>query len=179
MFKKPYSVEVRNEEEYWKVLEVLSKYMKYVWRGSRKHLLAGDNYKKRIKYITVYENNGVLRGSFMEDNETLVTFEEFLNAFEYFEQSVVLPKINKVIRNEDATIILFEDGSKSVVKKEPLAKDDQYTAFCCAITKRIFGSTTKAMEFMYEVLENNNPSEWENALEWLKDYLLLYGVNNG
>lgn len=178
MFKKPYSVEVRNEEEYWKVLEVLSKHTDYKWRRSGRNLLAGNEYDMFINHITVYENNGVLIGSCMEDNETPVTFKEFLDAFEPVNFEVKLPKIKKVIRNEDATIILFEDGSKSVVKKEPLVKDDQYTAFCCAITKRIFGSTTKAMEFMYEVLEDNNSNEVENALEWLKD-LLLYGVNNG
>lgn len=178
MFKKPYSVEVKNEEEYWKVLKVLSKYTNYKWRRSARNLLEGIEYEMFIGYITVYEDNGVLIGSFMEDDETPVTFEEFLNAFELVNYEVEFPNIKKVIRDDNATIILFEDGSKSVVKKEPLAKDDQYIAFCCAITKRIFGSTTKAVELMYEVLEDNNSNEKENGLEWLRD-LFLKGVSNG
>lgn len=49
----------------------------------------------------------------------------------------------KIMRNGPATIIFWEDGTKTVVKKMPGDKDDIYAAFCAAFTKKHFGSNEK------------------------------------
>jgi len=49
----------------------------------------------------------------------------------------------KIMRNGPATIVFWEDGTKTVVKKMPGDKDDIYAAFCAAFTKKYFGSNEK------------------------------------
>ena len=49
----------------------------------------------------------------------------------------------KIMRNGPATIVFWEDGTKTVVKKMPSDKDDIYAAFCAAFTKKHFGSNEK------------------------------------
>lgn len=49
----------------------------------------------------------------------------------------------KIMRNGPATIVFWEDGTKTVVKKMPCDKDDIYAAFCAAFTKKYFGSNEK------------------------------------
>lgn len=49
----------------------------------------------------------------------------------------------KIMRNGPATIVFWEDGTKTVVKKMPSDKDDIYAAFCAAFTKKYFGSNEK------------------------------------
>lgn len=49
----------------------------------------------------------------------------------------------KIMRNGPATIIFWEDGTKTVVKKMPGDKDDIYAAFCAAFAKKHFGSNEK------------------------------------
>ena len=50
------------------------------------------------------------------------------------------PQPRKIIRSGPATILLFDDGSKSVVRLRDGDTDDPYIAVCCAIAKRFVGS---------------------------------------
>lgn len=45
-----------------------------------------------------------------------------------------------IIRNGPATIVFWKDGTKTVVKLKEGTPDDQYSAFCIALAKKIFGS---------------------------------------
>ena len=47
--------------------------------------------------------------------------------------------VERIIRNEDATIVFFSDGDKEVVKKEPKEKDDHEKAVAIACAKKLLG----------------------------------------
>ena len=49
-------------------------------------------------------------------------------------------QIKKVIFNDPATIIFWEDGSKTVVKCQPNDKYDKMTGFAMACAKYMFGN---------------------------------------
>lgn len=49
------------------------------------------------------------------------------------------PKIEKVIFNDPATIILWKDGTKTVVKVKPGEKFDKWTGFAMAYMKKLKG----------------------------------------
>lgn len=59
-----------------------------------------------------------------------------------YNHSVYCPKIEKVIFNPPATIIIFKDGSKSVVKCTDNDTWDPEKGFYAAFLKRILGKTT-------------------------------------
>ena len=49
--------------------------------------------------------------------------------------------IRKIIANENAVIVFFEDGQKTVVKKMDSDADDIYSAVAQAVMKKMYGST--------------------------------------
>ena len=59
-----------------------------------------------------------------------------------------VPGIVNTIFNGDTTIIVWEDGEKTIVHRAPNVPHDPYNAFCAAVCKRLFGSTDKVMKLM-------------------------------
>lgn len=60
------------------------------------------------------------------------------------------PKIKKVIFNPPATIILWDDGKRTVVKTMQGETYDPYAGFCIAYTKRIFGNNSRIKHFLHK-----------------------------
>lgn len=58
------------------------------------------------------------------------------------------PEIKKVIFNDPATIILWKDGTKTVVKCQEGDVYDKKIGFLLAIAKKYFGNTGKFNNFM-------------------------------
>lgn len=52
-------------------------------------------------------------------------------------------KVEKIITNGPATIVFWNDGTKTVVKCDIHDKDDLYDAVANALAKKVFGSTSK------------------------------------
>lgn len=64
-----------------------------------------------------------------------------------------IPDIDRVVFNDPATIVFWEDGTKTVVK---CAKDqtfERYAGFIAACAKKMFGSTSRAKAIMNECAE--------------------------
>ena len=61
-----------------------------------------------------------------------------------------LPGIVEVIFNEEAgvTVILWEDGEKTIVRLGDGEHFDRYTGFMAAVCKRLFGGTATAKKLM-------------------------------
>ena len=81
----------------------------------------------------------------MEENKTLdEMIEEFYEAVRdvvYTSASdAYTPK--KIIRSGDVTVVIWLDGSKTIVRRDPEDADNLHTAFCAALAKKIFGSNT-------------------------------------
>ena len=54
---------------------------------------------------------------------------------------IIKYSIRKIIVNENAVIVFFEDGQKTVVKKMDSDADDIYSAVAQAVMKKMYGST--------------------------------------
>jgi len=61
-----------------------------------------------------------------------------------------IPCVDRVIFSGPATVVIFTDGTKSMVKCMEGEKFERYAGFCAAIMKRLFGSTTAAKNLMEE-----------------------------
>lgn len=57
-------------------------------------------------------------------------------------------KPKKIIHSGPKTIVFFENGEKVVVSCGENETYDDYTAFCAALAKKIFGSTSRAKKIM-------------------------------
>lgn len=49
----------------------------------------------------------------------------------------------RIIRNGPATIVIWMDGTKTIVKKSADTPDDDYSAFCAALAKKIYGNNSR------------------------------------
>ena len=51
--------------------------------------------------------------------------------------------VKKIIYNDPATVVFWEDGTKTVVKRSKGEKNNHYTAFCAALAKKIYKNNSK------------------------------------
>lgn len=63
-----------------------------------------------------------------------------------------VPGIKNVIFNNPATIVFWEDGTKTVVKCMEGYIYDEYTGFMAAVCKKLFGSSSAVRKIVYNHL---------------------------
>lgn len=66
---------------------------------------------------------------------------------------IIKYSIKKIIVNENAVIVFFEDGQKIVVKKMDSDADDIYSAVAQAVMKKMYGSTNAFHKFIDKCTE--------------------------
>lgn len=69
-----------------------------------------------------------------------------------------LPEIKKVIHSGDYTHIIWEDDTKTSVKRAEETPDDPYSAFAQAVIKKLYGSTEKA-KFEHELKQKSDKEQ--------------------
>lgn len=66
---------------------------------------------------------------------------------------VGVPPLKKVIFSGPKTIVLWADGTKTIVSCGAGDTYDYYAGFCAAVVKKLFGSTTHAKKVLGEVVQ--------------------------
>ena len=59
-------------------------------------------------------------------------------------ENIAIPSVKRIVYNNPATIVFWQDGTKTVVKCMDGEPFDKYAGFCAALVKKAFGSTSKA-----------------------------------
>ena len=118
------------------------------------------------------------------DECDLKTNDDFLDAMRYCYNDIETVKkcsasmeirvdipgmIDRVIFNDPATIILWNDGSKTVVKRSYDDIWDSEKGFCMAIIKKLYGNTSFIKKFI-EPEEDIQILTVEEACENLKNF---------
>ena len=66
-----------------------------------------------------------------------------------------IPK--KIIRNKATTVVLWKDGTKTLVRCEEGKEYDVYEAFTAALAKKIFQNNTKLKKLIKEKFTEQKP----------------------
>lgn len=83
-------------------------------------------------------------------NSTLFdSFEKF--SIEY----KTIPKVKKIIYHDPATIVFWEDGTKTVVKRMEDQEFSKYYGFLAALAKKCYGNNSKVQR----IIERNSVVE--------------------
>lgn len=64
----------------------------------------------------------------------------------------------RILHNDPATIVFWDDGTKTIVKRAEGQEHNPYFAFCSALAKKIFGnnsSVNKLVSFTEEAVKKN------------------------
>ena len=130
------------------------------------------------------ENNKVTVTGTLNNYHVTLKDEDFLDAIRYcyndilsvekykasIEFRIDIPgMIDRVIFNDPATIILWKDGSKTVVKRSDDDIWDPEKGFCMAVIKKLYGHTSFIKRFM-EPDEEMPILTVEEACENLKNF---------
>ena len=62
----------------------------------------------------------------------------------------------RIIKSGPATIVFWADGTKTVVKCAEGTEPDDYTAFCAALGKKVYGSNSALKKAMLMAMDNND-----------------------
>ena len=58
------------------------------------------------------------------------------------------PHPERIIYNGPATIVFWDDGTKTVVKRAKKDKDNKYNAFCAALAIKLYGSNSAVSRYV-------------------------------
>ena len=98
-----------------------------------------------------------LNRQYLKDFITSLT-EEYLALKSEYEGNCV-PEVERILRSGNATIVFWDDGDKTIVKKAPDEADSDYIAFTAALGKKIYGSNSKLSRFIKSKIEYQKPKE--------------------
>ena len=59
-------------------------------------------------------------------------------------ENITIPAVKRIVYHDPATIVFWQDGTKTVVKCMDGEPFEKYAGFCAALAKKVFGSTSKA-----------------------------------
>ena len=103
-----------------------------------------------------------LKWATMTDAETKTLLDSFrLNYMDYGSICESASKIiiskkpepftpKKIIRSGPMTIIFWDDGTKTLVRRAEGAEDDPYLAFCAGLAKKMYGNNTRVKKLITE-----------------------------
>ena len=64
-----------------------------------------------------------------------------------------------IIYNGPATVVLWDDGTKTVVKKAEGTTDDRYNAFCAALAKKMYGTNGALKKYIKDAENAKKPTK--------------------
>ena len=70
---------------------------------------------------------------------------------------VTAPMPKRVIYSGPKTVVIWPDGTKTIVSLMEGQEHDEYGAFCAAVVKKMFGATHKAKKFLKSVAVRPEP----------------------
>lgn len=120
---------------------------------------------KRILHDPEYFKRSVETMYIMNDSEYLKGFIMRLNEVNC---NSLYPRPVKIIYNPPATIVLWTDGTKTVVKCCEEDEYNEYYGFLCALGKKMFGTNSHLKKLIDEKAERHYPEdEFSKQIEQL------------
>ena len=83
---------------------------------------------------------------------------------------IIVPQPKKIHFSGDRTIVIWADGSKTVVKCTEGQEFDEYSGFVAALAKRAFGSTSQVKKVINTIGKRFEPNKTSNTEEETQDY---------
>ena len=81
------------------------------------------------------------------NGKSLLSLADFMcqNSLQTITAKCNAPKVKRIIFNDPATIVFWEDGTKTVVKCMEGYEFSEYYGFVCALAKKLYGSNSKVV----------------------------------
>lgn len=98
-----------------------------------------------LKHSSIYEDDTPIL-----DKKATEKLNEQFRGYKYVPRQY---KPKRIIYNDPATIVFWEDGTKTVVKRAKGEKFNKYNAFTAALAKKMFGNNSRVNKVVAEGIE--------------------------
>lgn len=105
-----------------------------------------------VEKVEVLQTQTVMEYLMHDIDLTATLAEEFSRMYRKRER-LPFPDVKKVIFSGPKTIVLWADGTKTIVSCGEGDTYDYYSGFCAAVVKKLFGSTTHAKKVLGKVVQ--------------------------
>lgn len=86
-------------------------------------------------YSTIFNDMG--------EEEAEYFHARFWGAINHWEEIAIKPyEIKRILKSGPCTIVFWNDGTKTIVKRSEDDAEDDYSAFTAALAKKVYGSTS-------------------------------------
>lgn len=154
------------------MLESLDKFgvkYDYSFKGSIMALSAAKSWNWR-EIMEIIKNMKFTNMEKKEEPEALNSYASYIIS----NTPLYTPIIKKIIVNDKTTIVLWVDGTKTIVRPSANDNYDLEAAVCAAIAKKIYGTNSAFKRMIREktvVQENKKNKENNQFLKTLRDFL--------
>lgn len=69
------------------------------------------------------------------------------------------PQPEKIVYNDPATIVYWQDGFKTVVKRSENEPENKYAAFCAALAKKVYGNNSRVNRIVKGIIVNEKKAK--------------------
>lgn len=90
--------------------------------------------------------------------KTLIDPTPFLNGVPTFSFKLY-PVPDRIIRNEDATVVMWKDGTKTIVHRAEGTEDSPYAAFTAALAIKCYGSNSAVNRIVRKTEQQKSKAE--------------------
>lgn len=105
-----------------------------------------------VEKVQVLQNPPFLE-HLMNKAAFITTLTEGTSRMYRMHERLPFPDVKKVIFSGPKTIVLWADGTKTIVSCGDSDTYDYYSGFCAAVVKKLFGSTTHAKKVLGMVIQ--------------------------
>lgn len=105
-----------------------------------------------VEKVQVLQNPPFLE-HLMNKAAFITTLTEGTSGMYRMHERLPFPDVKKVIFSGPKTIVLWADGTKTIVSCGDSDTYDYYSGFCAAVVKKLFGSTTHAKKVLGKVIQ--------------------------
>lgn len=125
----------------------------------------GDNMKKSYTDYELQLHNLLYDRNTMKDSDLVITPELRKAMTNEYKKGLIEGReivwksisVDRIIFNDPATIVFWQDGTKTVVKCQKGQTFNPYFGFCAAIAKKLYGSNSMLNRIVETYLEEVDP----------------------
>lgn len=110
--------------------------------------------EKKEMFCFTHEQMKELEGIlFWYKNEYKELDSAFDALIEAYNEDVTFPVVTRILKSGDRTIVFWEDGTKTIVKRAADEEESEYAAFTAAFTKKSLGCNSFIRKMLKRVTE--------------------------
>lgn len=128
------------------------------WRGEVVAVAPFDDKVRLVIYGSIDDCDDIAVRGVGRDNATR-TYAVRSECFDLVNGTPDAPQFKRILRSGDRFIVIWQDGTKTIVRRSPDEPDSNYAAFTAALAIKLYGSNSRVKRILETNLEYQAPKK--------------------